>query len=283
MQSLPIGFLSGLFLLMKVVDPANGANPCDDQTARKLQGGVHDQNLAFVWHSAAKESVSLARDPEWQIQNAVCNTGKVPLVVSWPKASIFSTAYAPLPPSSFLLNEYAAGSVSPEADFDSPITYGLAPVRAPAQTFKIREHNRTSRLYSMLIASWRSDSGLEKMIDMRFEAEPADDAYTFRYYTKGDAGRELSVALISAQNDNVFAAFTAAGFSVAKGHLEAFTKEAVPAFLNKENAIFLPPPRATVVSVRIPIVPKRIDIARVILLDAEHRPITSANISMFKQ
>src|SRR6266513_663628 len=57
-----------------------------------LNGRVQDgaNGIGFLWWSKTRGN--------WQIENGICNSGKLNLIVSWPKTLLFTSAYRPLPP-----------------------------------------------------------------------------------------------------------------------------------------------------------------------------------------
>src|SRR5258708_526264 len=57
----------------------------------RVENGARE--IRFEWYSVTYEKTG-----PWAIINSICNIGPSPLVVSWPMASLFTSAYSPLPP-----------------------------------------------------------------------------------------------------------------------------------------------------------------------------------------
>jgi hypothetical protein len=105
------------------ISMAQNCSAPDSSYLSPLVGEVNDppQGLKFAWSSTAY------RRPEnmyWTFYNLLCNAGQKSLIVSWPKAGLYASAFSPLAPFDSLSNSYPGGIFEPVADEDSPIKTG---------------------------------------------------------------------------------------------------------------------------------------------------------------
>jgi hypothetical protein len=186
-----------------------------------LAGEVNDQarDIGLVWRSGA--IATGGTEKWWSIVNAVCNNGRAPLVVSWPKAAIYVSAFAPLPSGKSVINQFDVGALEPETNVESPLEYGLARGRTIAQVYSTpSSEKRISALRSYLSASFDNLGQVELLL----EASPKGDGYQFSIVPKSPTARSLRVAIASSQSRTFNAAAQKAGILAGEIFATEFAK-----------------------------------------------------------
>lgn len=263
--------------------PKSGAKPV-------LNGHVQDdaQGLGFLWWSKAY------MQQNWGVENGVCNSGTKNLIVSWPKTLLFADAYNALPPGGNILNSFPVpGEPSPGL---SEIRYGYSGAKTTAEHYEVKlAASLGGPLYSRIEAYFPKESTTEvarppsvhKIIAYYFQAFNKGNAYEFTFYPKTDYARSLWVGISSSQNALFKQASDKLNRKVELATLNSFVKQVPQGWadgLDKVEFFLVPPSdKFEQVKLLIPISPKKIELARVILFDAEHHLVAAGRVALFGQ
>lgn len=266
------------------------AAPCESPRANGekpvLSGHVQDdsQGLGFLWRSLANKRRS------WEVENGICNSGSKNLIISWPKTSLFTTAFRPLPPGRNILNSYSV--LAEPQPGSSEITYGYQGTSTSAEHYEAKTATTSlpplfSRIEAVLSSDSTSQQAKETVVAYYFEAVAKGDGYEFEFYTKTSDSRFFWLGISSSQN-KLFAAALAEQkrqFNIAS--LNEFSKTS--ATISKLNVgesgfVFIRPSgNYERVILPIPVQPRKVELAHVILLDSELNPIAAGKVALFGQ
>lgn len=290
----------GLLLPATVYAQGQCTEPSYPSTKPLLQGRVYDgaQLLEFIWRSSARK-ITVGNASSWEIENEVCNKGQVSLIISWPKASILTNGFRPLPPYKSILNSYSTGSIEPEAGH-SQIKYGYRGDTATAQNYD--SSNQTAKIIPLnsriesTIAEVPSSVKLTedalksrdypiKHIRFDFQSTPAADGYDFSFYPKTSEARFFWVGIASNNSKALIEAFAKARAKFRVGELQQISKSVPENWLEKfgrAEFIFVEPRgNYDTVKVRVQVQPKRTTFSNVVLLDSDLIPVAAGRIAMF--
>jgi hypothetical protein len=263
------------------------AKPTDLVQRPLLNGLVKDgaRDADFEWISSARYMSGA-----WRITHSVCNVGKSPLVLSWPKTSIYAGALAAIPPGNPIVVMYTIPT-EPVAH-DSPIAYGFAPYHADASSYQWeRGKQKVTQLNSAVFGVVAESQGSGKPrihdVQMIFDVDREAEGYLFRVNVKNEASLNLIIGINSTQNDAFIQAFKGAGLDVriiAPSDMGVEKREFVTAPVSKlvglRNAVFIRARHNTAqASTREP---SDVEVATVALFNAEYKPVIFGKVSIFQ-
>ena len=184
-----------------------------NQTKPPLHGTIEDRsrNLGLMWRSTAGKDQT---DGSWTIDNSICNTGAMPLIVDWPKTGLGNDAYSPLPSGMEMHNDYGGGTEEPVSGA-APLIYGGYTGRpSETQIYQMPPPSKknaalrssisgTFAQYDPITKQVKTGASFEA-IDLQVQVTPAAGGYKFVIVFKNNQPDAFSLAVSSEQN-NVFA------------------------------------------------------------------------------
>ena len=270
-----------------------------NETKPTLSGVVEDQsrNLGLSWHSAAGNNQT---GGWWIIDNSICNTGGVPLVLDWPKASLGNDAYSPLLPGKEMHNEFSAGSQEP-APGDAPLSYGgyvasstetriyQAPISPQKTGASLRSSiSGTFARYDSTMPTDSIQIAPVDVIDLQVQVTPVSEGYRFAITFKSATPADFNFAISSGQNRAFVAALEKAGVKnpgiipLRKMISERPGRSAFTGLLDRPFVVMPVVNDKTPLDLFIPSKATEVEVATVVLLRGYNIPVMVGKVSLLQ-